>query len=131
MSKLRTGASLSKDDYWCVQYLTTVLKKNSSDIMNDALQTGLVKIGNNKRPKKPARPSSKDAHRFYYTIDRELLTRMTMLQIDRNLYNWGRIDIIRYGLRRVLWSYTMRYPELKRITHKYRKEVEDDQETDT
>lgn len=124
--RIRTGASLSKDQYWCVQYLTTVLGMTANDLMNQALNLAIEKVkSKDKVPAKPDRPPAKKAFKFYYNVDQELLDKVVMLKIQKNMRTWGTIDFVRYGLIRVLNKYSYRYPELINITKRYQNEIKE------
>lgn len=123
---VRTGGRISKEMYWCVQYLTTVVKEDQTGILLGALSLGVERARNNIHLKKPTTVSNKNGRRVDLRIPKKLYQSMTMVRIEKELYDWGMIDFLRYGLEESLRRYTYRYPELYRVTKRYENEDSND-----
>jgi hypothetical protein len=125
---VRTGWRISKDMYWCVQYLTTVVRENQSDLLLGALKLGIEMVRNNSSLKKEPKVATKQGRRVDIRVPKEIFVDMTMLKLDKELYTWDMADFLRVGLKASLLSYSYRYPEIERITRRFEGEGDENQD---
>lgn len=116
---VRTGGRISKDMYWCVQYLTTVVKEDQSGLLLGALKLGIEMVRNNSSLKKEPKVATNKGRRVDIRIPKEVFVDMTMLKLDKELYTWDMVDFLRIGLKASLTGYSYRYPEIERITRRF------------
>jgi Arc/MetJ-type ribon-helix-helix transcriptional regulator len=122
--KIKFVAHLNPDQYWQVQYLITVTKRDISELIEEAVKSAVRYMDENpnKNYHKIERQKNYKDQTAYITRDSDIA--LKLVKINNDMDGWSRNAFVRYGLRKVLASYAVRYPELNKIARKYEEKNE-------